>query len=56
MVTIGFNETDYTVAEGDDVTVCVSLMNGMLAADRTVVVTLATDDIINSGGLTREYN
>ena len=56
MVTIGFNEADYTVAEGDDVTVCVSLMSGMLAADRTVVVTLATDDIIGSGGSPREYN
>ena len=39
----------YTVYEGDEVEVCVNL-NGELA-NRTVVVTLATDDQFGSGGM-----
>ena len=54
MVTIGFNETEYTVFEGDDVRVCVSLQSGMLATDRNVTVTLATNDVIGSGEMSRK--
>ena len=50
VVTIGFDETTYTVFEGDVVTVCVSLQNGQLATDRDVVVTVTTDDTSGSGG------
>ena len=50
MVTIGFDQMTYSVFEGDDVTVCVSLLSGMLATDREVVVTVSTDDTIGSGG------
>ena len=39
----------YTVYEGDEVEVCVNL-NGELA-NRTVVVTLATDDMLSSDGM-----
>ena len=48
---IGFDATEYTVIEGDDVRMCVSLQTGMLATNRNVVVTLATDDMIRSGGM-----
>ena len=40
----------YSVFEGDNVTVCVSLLSGMLATDREVVVTVSTDDTIGNGG------
>ena len=50
-VTIGFEDTTYTVIEGDDVSVCVNLIDGQLAPDRTVMVTVATDDILGSGAL-----
>ena len=48
-VTIGFEQMMYTVYEGDEVEVCVNL-NGELA-NRTVVVTLATDDMLSSDGM-----
>ena len=44
----------YTVFEGYHVTMCVSLLSGMLAADRNVEVTLATDDMLGSGGMPSE--
>ena len=50
-VTIGFEQTTYTVFEGIDVTVCARLLNGMLNVNRTVVVTLTTDDVLSSGGM-----
>ena len=51
---IGFDATQYTVFEGEDVRVCVSLQSGILATDRNVVVTLATDDMFGSGGMSRK--
>ena len=49
-VTIGFEQVMYTVYEGDEVEVCVNLLNGELD-NRTVGVTLATDDMLGSGGM-----
>ena len=51
VVTIGFEQTMYTVFEGDDVAVCARLLDGMLAENRTVVVTLTTNDMLGSGGM-----
>ena len=39
----------YTVYEGDEVEVCVNLTGDL--DNRTVVVTLATDDMLGSGGM-----
>ena len=50
VVTIGFEQVIYTVYEGDEVEVCVNLLSGELAVNRTVVVTLTTDDMLGSGG------
>ena len=41
-VTIGFNDTAYTVTEGGSASVSVSVLSGTLARD--VVVTLQTED------------
>ena len=49
-VTIGFEQTMYTVYEGLDVEVCVNVTTGGLASGRIVMVTLSTDDVLGSGG------
>ena len=51
VVTIGFEQVIYTVYEGDKVEVCVNLLSGELAVNRTVVVTLTTGDMLGSGGM-----
>jgi hypothetical protein len=55
VVTIGFEQTTYSVYEGLDVEVCVNLLSGGLAVNRTVVVTISTDDVLGSGGMLGEY-
>ena len=54
VVTIGFEQEMYSVNEGFDVEVCVSLFSGGLAAERMVVVTLSTDDVLSTGGTLRK--
>ena len=54
VVTIGFEQEMYSVYEGFDVEVCVNLSSGGLAPERTVVVTLSTDDVQGSGGMISE--
>ena len=44
----------YTVYEGDEVEVCVNLTGEL--ANRTVVVTLTTDDMVGSGGMLSKNN
>ena len=53
-VTIGFEQDMYSVYEGFVVEVCVNLSSGGLAAERTVIVSLSTDDILGSGGMLGE--
>ena len=48
-ITFGFEQMMYTVYEGDEVEVCVNLIGEL--DKRTVVVTLATDDMLSSGGM-----
>lgn len=54
MVTIGFEQTTYTVFEGDNVMLCVNLSTGLLGADREVMVILAADEMSGSGGMSRK--
>ena len=54
VVTIGFEQEMYSVYEGFAVEVCVNLSSGGLASERTVVVTLSTDDVLGSGGMLGE--
>jgi hypothetical protein len=54
VVTIGFEQTTYSVYEGFDVEVCVNILSGGLAAERAVVVSLSTDDVTGSGGMLGE--
>jgi hypothetical protein len=51
VVTIGFEQTTYSIYEGFNVELCVNLSSGGLAAERVVVVTLSTDDVLGSGVL-----
>ena len=44
MVTIGFEQENYPVFEGDSARICVNVTSGTLADDREVVVTLSTMD------------